>query len=130
MTNQIEIVGIGDTDVHPDGKAVTFVLETRQSGPQKILCTAKGLEMLIGSLTALLQAAIGRSLRQSESEKQSETIPIQQVGCGKATNSLEVILSPSLPSGSMLNLALSPELAKNLGTQLLAFASEQLSRKN
>ncbi len=130
MADQFEIIGMGDTEARPDGTAVSFVLETRHHGPLNIACASQGLEIMIGSLTALLQEAIAKGLPQSEAEKRVETIPIRQMGCGAATNSLEVILSPILPSGSMLNLALPPELARDVAEQLASFASEQLSQKN
>ena len=130
MADQFEIIGMGDTEARPDGTAVSFILETRQHGPLKIACASQGLEILIGSLTALLQEAVAKGLPQSEAERRVETIPIEQIGCGAATNSLDVLLSPVLPSGSMLNLALSPELARDLAEQLAALASDQISQRN
>jgi len=130
MTDAFEIIGMGDTEASADGRAVSFVLETHKHGPLNIKCAAQGLEVLIGSLTALLQEAIGKGLQQGEGEKRIETVPISQMGCGPATNSLDVILSPVLPSGSMLNLSLSPELANDTAEQLANFAAEQLAKKH
>lgn len=130
MADYVDIIGVGDTQANQQGTAVTFVLETAHHGPLNIRCPSPGLKILIASLTALLQEAISRGIDQGESEKRIETIPIEQVGCGPAANSLDVILSPVLPSGSMLNFSVPPQLANQLAEQLSASASTQLSKKN
>lgn len=130
MADTFEIIGMGDTEASTDGRLVSLVLETQNHGPKKIVCAAQGLEILIGALTALLQESIGKGLDQGENEKWVETVPIAQMGCSTATNSFDVILSPILPSGSMLNLSLHPELARDVAQQLSGFATEQIAKRN
>ena len=126
----IEIIGMGDAEAGNTGDAVRFLLETKDQDPIRLICATEGLELLIAALTGLHQAAIAKKLKGPSDVKRMDVVRVQQIGCGPAENSLDVVLSLALASGTSLNVALPPELARDFSERLASDASIQLAKKN
>ena len=125
----IEIIGMGEAAPSSTGNAVRFLLETKDQDPIRLMCATEGLEILIAALTGLHQEAIAKKPGPSD-EKQMAVVQVQQIGSGPAENSLDVILSLKLATGTSLNVTLPPELAREFSERLISDASIQLAKKN
>ena len=126
----IEIIGMGEAAPSSTGNAVRFLLETKDQDPIRLMCATEGLEILIAALTGLHQEAIAKKPEGPSDEKQMAVVQVQQIGSGPAENSLDVILSLKLATGTSLNVALPPELAREFSERLISDASIQLAKMN